>query len=473
MSKSVLGITEKLNSVSSSFCLAKWTQVTMHLQTGMTHSCHHPTAHKIPLAELKESPAALHNTAFKKEQRRKMLTGERPKECQYCWNMEDLNPAPTSDRILKSNEDWSIIDFDKIKKLDFNENINPRYLEVSFGNECNFKCAYCSPLSSSSILQEYQKHGHYKEIPYDSLDTLRKKDIFPISKTEENPYLTAFWEWWPEIKHDLRVFRVTGGEPLMNFATFKLLDYICNEKLPHLSLAINTNFGVNEKILTQFIDVTKRIVEEKKVSSLEIYTSIDTYGEQAEYIRYGLNYSQFFTNIKKFLTEVPEVKLVFMVTYNALSVVQFTKLLEDIVKLKSEFKTSDSNTTRVLIDISYLKSPAIFSCQILPDSFLTYFEQSVEFMKKSYLHNSETFAFSAFEVSKMERILKWFKALPKDETPYLRNEQLCFDSFLTEYDSRKGTNFAKTFPEYKLFRKHLRFKRLIAKIEYMEKLDNE
>ena len=66
---------QRLNKVGPGFCLAKWTQVTIHLCNGLTHSCHHPGAHKIPLDELKKNPSALHNTLFKKERRKEMLTG--------------------------------------------------------------------------------------------------------------------------------------------------------------------------------------------------------------------------------------------------------------------------------------------------------------------------------------------------------------------------------------------------------------
>jgi hypothetical protein len=65
-------IREELNSTGCGFCLAKWTQVTIHLQLGRTHSCHHPDTHPIPLSELKRNPSALHNTKFKKEQRKPM-----------------------------------------------------------------------------------------------------------------------------------------------------------------------------------------------------------------------------------------------------------------------------------------------------------------------------------------------------------------------------------------------------------------
>jgi hypothetical protein len=65
---------ELLDDKGKGFCLAKWTQVTMHLGNGLTHSCHHPTAHKIPVDELKNNPGALHNTKFKKKNAKKCST---------------------------------------------------------------------------------------------------------------------------------------------------------------------------------------------------------------------------------------------------------------------------------------------------------------------------------------------------------------------------------------------------------------
>ena len=97
---------EKLNKVSPSFCLAKWNQVTIHLNNGTTHSCHHCNAHKIPLDELKLNPSALHNTIEKKKTRKMMLDGERPSECNFCWRVEDLKDDNVySDRIKKSADD--------------------------------------------------------------------------------------------------------------------------------------------------------------------------------------------------------------------------------------------------------------------------------------------------------------------------------------------------------------------------------
>ena len=61
-----------MNNTSTSFCAAKWYNVSIWLGNGRTASCHHPLAHKIPDQELAKDASALHNTEFKKKQRKMM-----------------------------------------------------------------------------------------------------------------------------------------------------------------------------------------------------------------------------------------------------------------------------------------------------------------------------------------------------------------------------------------------------------------
>ena len=75
------------NTISPTFCLAKWHHTTIYLHTGDTHSCYHPSPHHIPLEEIEKDPSALHNTIEKKKERALMLIGEKPKGWQYCWNV--------------------------------------------------------------------------------------------------------------------------------------------------------------------------------------------------------------------------------------------------------------------------------------------------------------------------------------------------------------------------------------------------
>jgi hypothetical protein len=198
-------VKDKLDKVGCGFCLAKWTQVTMHLGMGMTHSCHHPAPHKVSLSEVSRNPSALHNSNFKKRRRKEMLDGKRPSECNYCWNVED-NSDSFSDRVFKSQEDWSLPEYDNILRTHWRDNFNPKYVEVSFSNTCNFKCAYCGPQFSSKWVEEIEKHGPYKiSHDYNNVDQLKAKNEMPYKKSEPNPYVDAFWEWWPELFKDLEL----------------------------------------------------------------------------------------------------------------------------------------------------------------------------------------------------------------------------------------------------------------------------
>ena len=191
-------VKERLNSVGKGFCLAKWTQITLHLGTGMIHSCHHPTPHKIPLQEIKENPYNLLNTSIMKSARIDMLNNVKTKECDYCWRIEEGNG--NSDRYLKSLEKWALTDFDRISSLNGSENVHPNYLEVSFSNVCNMKCSYCGPEFSSKWVEDLKKNGPVivnKEIGaeqwtngWQDLDTLnfKNKDI--------NPYVDAFGKFF-------------------------------------------------------------------------------------------------------------------------------------------------------------------------------------------------------------------------------------------------------------------------------------
>ena len=48
---------KKLDSVGCGMCLKKMTQVTLQLQTGHNHSCHHPKTHKIN-QEIRRNPTS-------------------------------------------------------------------------------------------------------------------------------------------------------------------------------------------------------------------------------------------------------------------------------------------------------------------------------------------------------------------------------------------------------------------------------
>ena len=431
--------------VSRSFCLAKWKQVSIHLQTGHTHSCHHPASHSVPLSELENNPSALHNTEFKKKQRELMLKGERPKECGYCWTMEDIGTGDLmSDRVLKSSWSWAAPYFDEVLKAGSEKNILPSYVEVSFSNVCNFKCSYCSPHSSSKWQEEVTKHGHYKTSEsFNNLADLDQVGRLPGATKNAEKYLDAWKKWWPELSSQLRVFRITGGEPLLSKETFRTLEELIANPRPELELGINSNLCVPDKVFERFLTLAQEISDGGKVKLLTVFASIDTLGEQAEYIRFGLDAGQFFRNLERLLQTCPKIKVVIMCTFNALSVFRFKEFLEKVSEIKKRYASCRyPGESRLILDISYLRAPRHQAVPVLGGKFNFLLQEAYDFMAQDK-------AFTQIEKEKMRRVLAWAQETARATDQDIPRRDLMI--FLTEHDRRRGTDFLKTFPELKEF----------------------
>ena len=446
---------DKLNSVGCGFCLAKWTQVTMHLHNGMTHSCHHPTAHKIPLQEIKNNPKALHNTNFKKKIRKEMLEGEKPAECDYCWNIEE-NSNAFSDRTYKSSEPWSAPHFEDVMTAGWKHNFNPKYVEVSFSNTCNFKCSYCGPQYSSKWVEEIEKFGGYKtSTNFNDIEPFKLAGTMPYLASDENPYVEAFWKWWPEMYHDLHTFRITGGEPLLSKDTFKILDYIIETSTPNkkLSLCINTNLGIPEKLFKEFISKVEKIIDKELVNEFIIFTSCDTWGEQANYIRNGFEYNLFKERVDFLLDKFPTLTIDIMSTYNALSVPNYIHLIEDVIELKKRHHNPYRYWgSALLLDSSYLRWPEHQSVKLLENKWEMVIDEQaklVDFHEQIRTGVVDGYGFTDIEINKIKRIKDWFITI-EDES-ILKKNRKDFYQFITEHDIRRNTNFCKTFPELEEF----------------------
>ena len=444
-------VKSKLDGVGCGFCLAKWSQVTIHLDKGLTHSCHHPSPHKIPLRELRNNPSALHNTRHKKKRRREMLNGKRPKECDFCWNVED-NSNSFSDRTLKSAEPWAWDQFEKIKSSNWNENYNPRYVEVSFSNACNFACAYCGPQYSSKWVEEIEKHGGYPtEHNFNSIDEIKARDQMPYKQSEQNPYVEAFWKWWPDLYPDLHTFRMTGGEPLMSKDVWKVLEYIRDNPHinPNLSLSINTNLGVPDKLIDKLLDIVEDLTQNNKVREFIIFTSCEATGRQAEYSRFGLDYDKFWFNIEKILKRLPKVTVNIMAAFNALSVFTYSDLIDKVYEFKKKYHNDQRYWVESLqLDTSYLRWPTHLSVKILEPEHK---ELILEAAKKALYYGMKdtpmtTHGFSDIQIQKIKRTYDYAIGDSDFDVEKYRKD---FVKFVTEYDKRRNTNFLEVFPELK------------------------
>ena len=451
---------EELNDVGKGFCLAKWNQVSILLQTGQTHSCHHPYPHVVPLDELEKNPTALHNTKFKKEQRKTMLEGGRPDECDYCWNVEDVNPEAFSDRIMKSGEAWAFPYFDKIKDSNPNKNFNPPYVEISFSNQCNQACGYCDVKSSSNWQQEIATKGPYPTSGmYNNVEWMERENIVPIPFSQPNPYKDAFWKWWPDLFPGLHTFRITGGEPTLHKDTFKVLDYIIeNPKVnPRLEMSVNSNLTGPQDLLDEFIDKVKYITDNDLLWNFTLFTSIESWGKQAEYMRDGLDTDRFWNNLDMFLTKCQKPEATIMATYNLTSVPSYHKVIKRVFELKKKhYNGKRYRHYAIILDTSYLRHPRFLSCRILPTEWVKKIRDDVKLMTKfsdekyTYIYGHGHGGFYDFEREKLRRVVDWVES-DYDDVMELIKLRMDFVLFIDEYDKRRGKNFLETFPVFENF----------------------
>lgn len=478
----------QLKRISKTMCYAKWAQVSLHLTNGMTHSCYHPPAHKIDIHELAENPSALHNTKQKKQERDLMLKGERPDGCSYCWKIEDSGAR--SDRIYRSGEQWAQNARSDIISNMADGNITPRYVEVNFNQACNFKCMYCSPHLSTTWEEEINKFGPIPVINHDGEveahnDIAYMSDIMPPKfKQSENPYLNAFWKWWPELYKKLEVFRMTGGEPLMDNNTFKVLDYIYENPNAWLEVSVTSNMSPpDNKLMDKFISKLQKLEEiqiwkdeerfnpgsgnhwyvNMALKNFAVFVSLDSVESQAEYIRTGLDYEYMKSNVARVLSETNNTTITFINTFNLLSVFGLKKYLEYILALRNEYSYEKQGVKyipivdpynthpdyeihprqRIWFDIPLLRYPDWLAISNLPEQYETYLEDAISFMEANPENNFV--GFYDFEIDKVKRNLDWLKA-NRNITDRNKSNLL---THLTEHDARRNTNWKEVFPDLK------------------------
>ena len=430
-------IRDYINTFSPSFCLAKWYNATIWLGSGMTTSCHHPLPHAIDKKIIPINPAAIHNTPQKKLEREMMLKGEKPSGCEYCWKIESMEEKDAiSDRVYKTVI-YSDQDLDRAYKTNPIEDINLRTLEISFDRTCQFACSYCNPAFSSTWVRDINTNGPYINLVSDGRNHFtHAHDSAQLYKFGEiNPYVEAFFAWWESDLHiTLDELRITGGEPLMSGYTWQLLDWFkTNKGKSKTRLAINSNLGTQVDVVRLFDSVDQPI---------DIYTSNEATGLQAEYVRDGLVWDDWANKIELILNNYQHKLrgLHIMCTINALCLDSLVDFLECVVNWKLEYGRDAVN-----ISLNILRFPSFQSALVLPDELRTqYKDQLVQFMvthkDHNYLHEHEW--------NQLQRLVDYLDVVktPHSEAfdlPKLRND---FKQFYQQYDQRRNKNFIHTFP---------------------------
>jgi organic radical activating enzyme len=420
---------------SESFCGAKWYNATIWLGSGMTTSCHHPLPHKVSVEEVQANPKALHNTYLKKKERKMMQQGERPAGCEYCWKIEDIGRNNISDRVYKTVI-YKDKDLDYAYNLPASSDVDLQTLEIAFDRTCNFGCSYCNPAFSSTWVKDIDVHGPYTHLTSDGRNHFThnhgSSQLYKFG--EHNPYTEAFFKWWESDLHkSLTELRLTGGEPLMSGETFRLLDWFKTHDTD-MKFAMNSNLGAKDELITQLIEATHSI------KHFHLYTSNESMGAQAEYIRDGLVWDKWNSNVNRVLRDGNLEGFHMMCTVNALCLDSLPEFLDQCMEWK-DLCGKDFPT----FSLNILRFPSFQSPLVLPDRLRNQYKNK---LLGWLMHHRNNELLHEFERNQVHRLIDYLDVV---ETPHMGAAeqtvlQQDFKKFFTQYDERRGKNFTETFP---------------------------
>ena len=227
----------------------------------------------------------------------------------------------------------------------------------------------------------------------------------------------------------------------MSKDTWKVFEYIRNNPQPELEIAVNTNLVVEEKLIERFISEVNSLKD--AVKRVDVYTSLESVGAQAEYSRFGLDYDYWIRNIRACL-ERTESTVSVMTTINILSLSSLPEFIELIMQLRCDYNKS-LEVNRIPLSINYLRWPAHLSVKLLPKNIRNDCSQSILKTSEAWLKYYRKHQFARLYLEEWDQIKRFCDYLNIDED--LAQKRKNFVGYIREYDRRRGTDFASVFPE--------------------------
>jgi radical SAM protein with 4Fe4S-binding SPASM domain len=386
---------------SKTFCILPWVHIYANPDGSVLPCC--VADHHLHLGNTRNnSIKEIWNNQNYKTLRKKMLAGEQCGECTACYHSENNNN--TSPR-LSNNEKFK--DYmhlvDQTNDDGSLEDMNLVYFDVRWSNICNFKCRSCSGTYSSSWAIEDNKNG-------------RKRDVYIFAGGDNNDKL--YDQFVPHFK-DMKEIYFAGGEPLLTDKHYEMLDYLIENNLTDIYLRYNTNFSTLTFKGKSIFDYWKHF---KKI---DVYISLDSWGDRAEYIREGTNWAEIKENVFKTKQQVPHVNLQSHTVISCFNVFTFTDFLDYL------FENEWFSCENYFPTIYNLINPYNYSYQIFDD------EMKDKIIKKLRSKNYNEYI--------NQQISAIIYAL--ENSTYNPNLRKSFIDATQYYDKLRNKNFLETFPE--------------------------
>lgn len=353
--------------------------------------------------------------------RLQMLNGEQPSACKTCYHQEQSS--------LESFRKTSIREYNKYLPeafADTNEdgsldNFKMRYLDMRFSNLCNMKCRTCGSGYSSLWEIEDKKAGENPLILRNEVDQPRiQKELYDQIPNLQRAYFA-------------------GGEPLITEDHYELLEEMLRQGRTDILLSYNTNLSKLKFKDKDLLDLWGRFD-----NRVQVYGSLDHFGEKAEYIRSGTKWDEVIKNYKTLLdSPVAELSITTSVSiFNYASITDFVDYLIDADL--APWKRPNNGAWQ----LNPVYGPEEFSFQTMPAELKKEIAQQHEEYKiklmKLYQTSSENIMFS--QVQQLIRMLEDMRVLAESTSKWEQWSDK-FQKEVKKIDERRSENFVDTFPE--------------------------
>jgi organic radical activating enzyme len=283
---------------------------------------------------------------------------------------------------------------------------------------------YCHGELSSKLNHENTKFSH--QLPEIDLNKFTTFQIVDTDATLHAQLIDKFWVWMKNNYRVLKRIHVLGGEPFYQREFDDFLDFFDRNPHPQLEFNIVTNLSIDENKLKNYVEKFKQLVAQKKIRRLEITCSIDCWGPQQEYVRYGINLTQWEHNFN-YLLDQSWLCININQVITPLTIKTMPELLIKLREWKKK-KSVQQFFSGATPGPDYLK-PTIFGGKMFEEDF----KQILELMPKDTTQEQEA-------VKYMQGI--WAEINSAEPN---KQEIANLKFFLDEMDRRRNTNWKELF----------------------------
>jgi hypothetical protein len=440
-------------------CEFKWNYPIFQVDRGEFRSCCRTPSAPVSEELLQEKgiDAFLNNDKLI-QSRLDLIQGIRHSDCQSCWNLEDrgmksprepenfwnfLKRERVIPKDMEYNEENVRVELGKINSPDhqFLKASKPYMMEISLGNTCDLKCMYCNHHYSTQWATELIKIGEITQEQYDR--------EFPKASSS---YEEKFWEWFDHVgRWSIHRINMIGGEPLIIPEFYEYVERMMTQlnvikTLKNLkpTLCIVTNLHTPANYFNRFIDRLPKITE---VFDLEILISMESLENRAEYIRNGIGWNKFNSNVHKLLAvKDANFQVGFLMSVNVLSIPTTKNFVEYATNLSDQYQRP------IGLKQNIVNFPKWQNPMILPPEFSKYLYDTIKYMEQHVARIPNPTDFHGRYDQYMIFLRSLAESLANNTGDYTEDRKK-FYHWYADFDKRRNINLMETFPELKDFYK--------------------